>query len=293
MRDAPIFSKSLLIRYIPSLNDEVRPAFRVGSFSTFTLGCSILIFLSVFVLAGYLLAAYSPSAINAGPRLSSPDPTYWFGTDALGRDMFSRVIHGFLLSIGISLAAAALAAVGGITLGLFGGYYRGWVEQALSRLVDVLLSLPGLLLAIVLIARLGPSMYTLILAMGITGIPTFYRITRAETMTMSTQPFVEASRSLGLSNIQLIFLHILPNIFPTLLALISLRVGIFLLMGSGLSFIGLGVKPPQVELGALLASGKEYYQTAQWLVVFPAGAILLIVLGFNLLGEGLRDRLEL
>ncbi len=292
LRNAPAIPESVIDEYRMSNENSGTITRKITLFSPITLGCVILGLLLIFVIAGNGLASYVPSKINAGPRLSAPDKIYWFGTDALGRDQFSRVVHGFEISLWISLAATLIASITGILLGLMAGFYRGWVDQIFSRMIDVLLSLPGLLLAIVLIARLGPSMHTLIIAMGITGIPAFYRVTRVETLSKSSQPYIETGRSIGLSNLQLIFRHILPNIFSTLLALISLRLAIFLLMGSGLSFIGLGVKPPQVELGALLAQGKEYTQSAYWLVLFPGCAIILTAVGFNLFGEGLRDQLE-
>jgi ABC-type dipeptide/oligopeptide/nickel transport system permease subunit len=257
------------------------------------LGYGFLAVLAFAAIFGPHFARFSPADINVGPRLSPPDQVYYFGTDALGRDLFSRVVYGLRISLWISLMATLIAAFPGIVLGMISGYYRGWTDQIFSRGIDVLLALPGLLLAIVLIARLGPSMTTLILAMGITAIPTFYRVARNETMSLSTHLFIEAGRSIGLTDFQLIFRYILPNINSALLALISMRLGIFLLMGSGLSFIGLGVRPPQVELGALLASGKEYFQTAKWLITFPGLAIVFTVLGLNLVGEGLRDRLDL
>jgi ABC-type dipeptide/oligopeptide/nickel transport system permease subunit len=253
------------------------------------MGIAIAILLVVVLLVGPELAQFSPSAVNSGSRLSPPGPEHWFGTDVLGRDLFSRVVHGFRVSLVISLAATLLTALPGVSLGLVSGYYQGWIDQLLSRMVEVLLALPGMLLAIVLITRFGSSLPTLIVALGITGIPTFFRITRNETLSMSKQLFVESSRSLGISTPALITGHIFPNIFPTLLVLTSMRMGTYLLMGSGLGFIGLGIQPPLSELGALLASGKEFYQTAWWLYTFPAAFIFLSVLCFNLLGEGLRD----
>lgn len=270
---------------------EMRESHRSSQlFSPFTIGLGMLCLLLVVLLTGPIFAQFSPSAVNSGPRLSPPGPIHWFGTDALGRDLFSRISFGFRISIGICIAATIITAAPGITLGLVSGYFQGWIDLVFSRLVDVLLSLPGLLLAIVLIARLGPSMLTLIFALGITGIPTFYRITRNETISMSKQSFVDASRSLGISNFSLIVRHIFPNIFPTLLVLTSMRIGIYLLMGSGLGFIGLGIQPPLSEIGALMAYGKEYFQTAWWLFTFPAIYIFLTVLALNLTGEGLRDR---
>lgn len=254
------------------------------------LGAALLLVVLLVALVGPLAARFLPDTINAGPPVASPDFTHWFGTDPLGRDLFSRVVSGLGVSLWISLGAALITTVPGVCLGLLAGYYQGWLDQALSRLMEILLSLPGLLLAIVLIARLGPSAQTTIIALGVTGMPSFYRIARSEAMSLSRQPFIEASLALGMSDLGIVFRHILPNILAPICVLTSMRMGTFLLMGSSLSFIGLGVQAPQAELGALLAAGKEYYDTAWWLIAYPGLCILLTVLGFNLFGEGLRDQ---
>lgn len=255
------------------------------------IGTALLLLVFSLAIFGPLLAAAPPQRIGAGAPLAAPSAAHWFGTDELGRDLFSRVVSGLRVSLWIGFAAATLTCVPGVLLGLAAGAWRGWLDSLLSRLMDVLLSLPGLLLAIVLIARLGPSVPTTIFALAVTGIPTFFRVTRAAALGVMRQPFIEASRALGMARLPLLLRHLLPNILGPVVVLCAMRVGILLLMASGLSFIGLGVQPPQVELGALLAAGKDYFGLAWWMIAFPGAAMLLAVMGLNLFGEGLRDRL--
>lgn len=236
-----------------------------------------------------VLAPYPPALIQAAHRLQPPGALHPFGTDALGRDLFSQVVHGARLALGLSLATAALAALPGTLLGLVAGFYRGWLEQALSRLMEAWLSLPGLLLAIVLVARLGASLETTVLALGVVGIPSYYRLSRSSTLAARHTAWVEAARAVGVRDDAILWRHILPSMASPLIVLTTLRLGTVLLAASGLGFIGLGAQPPQPEWGALLANGRDYMGMAWWLAVFPGLAITLTVLGFNLLGDGLRD----
>jgi len=237
------------------------------------------------------IAPYPPDQLLPGARLLPPSLLHPFGTDALGRDLFSRVVFGARLAIRLSFLAASLSALPGIGLGLLAGYYRGWVGQALSRFIDVWLALPGSLLALLIIVRTGPSLNGAILALGIAGIPSYFRLVRSSTISLSQLPYVEASRALGAGGARLLFLHILSNLLNNVVVLSTLRVGMLLLAGSGLSFIGLGAQPPEPEWGALIAEGRDYLDTAWWMFVFPGLAVCMTVMGFNLLGDGLRDRL--
>lgn len=242
-------------------------------------------------LAAPWLAPYAPDTLLPEARLLPPGGNHLFGTDSFGRDLFSRVVFGARLALRLSLVTAAISSLPGIFLGLLAGYYRGWLDQIFSRLVDAWLALPGLLFALLIIARTGPSLDGAILALGIAGIPSYYRLARAGTISLSQSPFVEASRALGAGGARILLKHILPNLLTSLIVLTSLRLGTILLAGGSLSFIGLGAQTPEPEWGALLAEGREYMRFAPWLVVFPGLAITLTVVGFNLLGDGIRDRL--
>lgn len=236
------------------------------------------------------IAPYEPDAIDGASRLLPPSPAHLFGTDAFGRDLFSRVVWGSRLALRLCLTTALVAGLPGIMMGLAAGYFRGKVDLVFSRFVDAWLALPGLLLALVVIARTGPSLDGTILALGLTGIPGYFRLVRSGAISLSQMPFVEASRALGAGAVQQIFCHILPNLTSSIIVLTTLRMGTFLLAGGSLSFIGLGAQPPEPEWGALLAEGREYFDIAWWMFAFPILAVTCTVLGLNLLGDGLRDR---
>lgn len=245
--------------------------------------------LCLVALLAPVLAPYDPTALSGDALLQPPSALHPFGTDAFGRDLLSRVIFGAQLSVRLSLVSVAISALPGTLLGMIAGYYRGWIDQVLSRLIDAWLALPGLLLALLVIARTDPSLDGAILALGVAGIPGFYRLTRSSTISLSQQAYIEASRALGAGGGVLIFRHILPNLLTSLIVLVSLRMGTFLLAGGSLSFIGLGAQPPLPEWGALLAEGRDYIDTAWWMFAFPLLAITITVMGLNLCGDGLRD----
>lgn len=249
----------------------------------------------VLVLVGVLaptLSKYPPDLVMAEKRLRPPNPIHPFGTDALGRDMFSRVVHGARIAISMALLGVSVAGALGVPLGLLAGYYAGWLDQVLSRAIEVWLALPSLLLAIVIVARLGPSLTNTVVALGIVGVPSFFRLTRSATLSARGAIYVEAARALGASDRRILFRHVLPNVAPSLLVLATMRMGVLVLAGGGLSFIGLGAQPPHPEWGALLAAGRDYMDIAPWLAIYPGLCISLTVAGFNLLGDGLRDALD-
>lgn len=248
----------------------------------------------LLVLAALLAPVLSPAApdqMQPAIRLQGPSMAHPFGTDHFGRDMFSRVLHGARIALQMSLLSVLLAALPGIWLGLLAGYHRGWGEQILSRVMDAWLAFPGLLLAIVLVARLGASLETTVIALGVVGIPSFYRMARSGTISARQLLYIEAARALGIGHGRILLRHILPNLASPLIVLVSLRAGTMLLAAGGLSFIGLGAQPPLPEWGALLAAGRDYLDSAWWLALFPGLAFTLSVMGFNLLGDGLRDAL--
>jgi ABC-type dipeptide/oligopeptide/nickel transport system permease subunit len=225
-------------------------------------------------------------------RLQSPSLAHPFGTDALGRDMLSRVLYGARIALEMAIIGVGIASVLGVTLGLWAGYYGGWLDQVLSRVMEVWMAFPSLLLAIVIVARLGPSLRNAIVALGIVGAPGFYRMTRGCTLSARQAAYVEAARAVGARDRRIVLRHILPNIASTLVVLATMRMGMLVLAGGALSFIGLGAQPPRPEWGALLAAGRDYMDTAPWLAIYPGLCITLTVIGFNLLGDGLSDVLD-
>jgi len=254
-------------------------------------GGGMVLLLVLVMLLAPLMAPYDMTKIAPADRLQPPGWQHIFGTDAFGRDLFSRVVYGSRVSIAVAVLTVAIAALPGIALGTLAGMYTP-VDRILTRLMDAWLAVPGLLLAIVMVAAFGRSVAVLALALGLIGLPTYYRQTRAETLRVRGTLYVEAARSLGCREWHLLLHHVLPNTLPALLVLISLRVGGMLLAIGALGFIGLGVQPPTPEWGALMAEGRDYLRQAWWLSFFPGSAIAITVYAFNLLGDGLRDMLD-
>ncbi len=247
------------------------------------------------VLLGMLvpiLTAYAPDLIIPDRRLLPPGPAHPFGTDALGRDLLSRVSYGARLAARMALLSVSISVAAGLVLGSLAGYYTRWVDQIISRAMDGWLALPGALVAIVIVARLGASLDNLILALGIMGVPAFYRMVRNTTLSARHMPYAEAALALGASDARVMWRHVFPNILSPLVVLTTMRLGTTLLTGSSLSFIGLGAQPPAPEWGAMLSVGRNYLDTAWWLAVFPGLAVTTTVVGLNLLGDGLRDFLD-
>jgi ABC-type dipeptide/oligopeptide/nickel transport system permease subunit len=254
-------------------------------------GGIVLLLLLVAALAP-LLTWYPPDLVVAESRLQPPSLAHPFGTDALGRDMFSRVVYGARIAVGMAVLGVGIAMIAGVALGLVAGYRGNWSDQALSRLMEVWLAFPSLLLAIVIVARLGPSLKSTVIALGIVGVPGFFRLTRASTISARQVAYVEAARAVGAHDRRILLRHILPNVASPLIVLTTMRLGTLLLAAGALGFIGLGAQPPQPEWGALLAAGRDYMDIAPWLAIFPGVCITLTVVGFNLLGDGLRDALD-
>lgn len=249
----------------------------------------LLIFIAIF---GPLIAPNDPILVNTKERFQSPSSTYWFGTDEFGRDIFSRILYGGRIAVQIGIVSVTVAFLGGIVLGLISGYYGGLVDTIMSRLLEIWLSFPDILFVIAVVAILGPSLNTVILALGFQSIPAYARIVRGSVLGARKEVYVEAAQSVGVSNRQIMMRHILPNVVAPLIILSSMRFGGALLTGAGLSFIGLGAQPPTPEWGAILSTGRMYMYQAPWITVFPGMAIAVFVLGVNMLGDGLRDVLD-
>lgn len=253
-----------------------------------------IIILVIFLLAmlAPLIAPYDPNEINVKAILLGPSMQHWMGTDGLGRDVFSRMLHGGRISLLVGLVAVGISTLIGILLGAIAGFYRGWVDICIMRLVDVMLSIPSFFLILAVIAFLTPSIINIMIVIGLTSWMGVTRLVRAEFLSLREREYVLASRTLGARDYRIIFTHLLPNSLTPIIVSAVLGVAGAVLMESGLSFLGLGVQAPQASWGNILTDGKEYVQFAWWLSLFPGLAILITVLGYNLLGEGLRDALD-
>lgn len=256
------------------------------------IGVASVIILLLVAAVSTVWVPYPPEQLSAGPVLSPPSQQYWFGTDNLGRDLFSRVMTGAQYAVVMAFVGVAIGAAVGVTMGVVAGYYGRWADRILSRVMDVWLAFPALLLAILVVARFGSSLTSTVLALGVVGVPAYYRIVRSGSISGKHALHVEAARATGVSDASILFRHILPFTASSVIVLASMRSGMLLLAGAGLSFIGLGVQPPAPEWGALLSTGRDYLDTAPWLAILPGFAITLTVIGLNLLGDGLRDALD-
>lgn len=252
--------------------------------------------LSVFVVCAVLapwLAAQDPAQLDLAGRLLPPSHSHWFGTDALGRDIFSRTLYGARISLVVAVSVVSLSLGIGLVAGLAAGFYGGWIDTVLNIYVtNAFLSLPSILLAIAFVAFLGPGLFNLILALSISGWVGYARLVRAQVMAVKEREFVEAARALGASDMRLICLHILPNIVQPLIVQAAIGMAGAVLAEATLSFLGLGVPPPTASWGAMLNDARSHLFDSPHLVVFPAMAVMLAVLSFNFIGDALRDFLD-
>jgi len=260
----------------------------------------LIIVLLVLLMAAFapLIAPYSPIITNPGAFLTPPawqtggSTAHMLGTDAIGRDILSRLIYGARLSLSIGLAVVTLSVILGTVLGLAAGYFRGIFEIAVMRLMDIILTLPSLLLSIVIVAILGPGLMNAMLAVAVVVLPHYVRITRAAVITEMSRDYVTAARMNGASHLRLMFNEVLPNCIAPLIVQASLGISSAILDAAALGFLGLGAQPPSPEWGTMLADAREFVLRAWWVVTFPGLAILITVLAFNLLGDGLRDAFD-
>jgi peptide/nickel transport system permease protein len=260
------------------------------------LGAVGAVIMAVFVLAAIFadwIVAFDPLSTNASISLAPPSAQHWLGADFMGRDMFSRIVYGARISLAVGIGSTALGGVLGVALGLASGYIGGWVDLVSQRVVDILQALPLLVLALVMAAALGPSLQNTIIAIAIPLIPYAARVVRSNTLALREQPFVEAAKAVGMSELRIALRHILPNTLAPLIVLATAQLGSAILTEASLSFLGLGVPEPYPSWGRMLSeSAAEYVRTAPWLVVFPGIATSLVVFGTNLLGDALRDLLD-
>jgi peptide/nickel transport system permease protein len=266
-----------------------RRALRSGSL---LVGGLIVIVLLGAALFAPWLAPYAPTRIFPGAEIRPPGPAFLLGTDEVGRDILSRVLHGARVSLGVAIPSVALAVVGGTTVGVSLGYWGGAPDLLAMRLFDILFAFPPILLAIALVAALGPSPVNLVLTIAVLTLPQFAVLARGATLALTPQDFVQAARALGASHARILGRHVLPNLSATLAVQASLSLSIVILVEAALSFLGLGTQPPAPSWGSMLSRGRQYMTIAPWLVLAPGLAIMLAVLGFNLLGDAQRDLLD-
>jgi peptide/nickel transport system permease protein len=256
------------------------------------LGMAIVAALVVVALGQSLLAPQSPTKIDIVAALRAPDRAHWMGTDQYGRDIYSRVVHGSSISLVVGFISVGIAAIAGTTVGLLAGFYGGKVDGILMRIIDVMLAFPGILLALAIVSVLGPSLRNLMIAVGISGIPFYARLVRGSVLVAKEQLYVEAARVVGVPIPVILVRHILPNVVAPIIVAATLGMGGAILAAAALSFIGLGSQPPTPEWGRMLSEGRDYLRDAWWISTFPGVAIMLTVLGVNMLGDGLRDVLD-
>jgi len=229
---------------------------------------------------------------NIAERLQHPSAKHIMGTDNLGRDIFFRLLYGTRFSLSVGIVAVAIALCVGTTLGAFAGYYGGVVGEIIMRCTDIFAAVPNLLMAIVIVTALGANTLNLMIAVGVTSVPQFVRITRAAVLTVRSQEYVEASRAIGRSEPAIIFAHILPNCLSPIIVVVTLKIASAIIAASSLSFLGLGVPPPAPEWGSMLSAGRRFLRGYSYITMFPGIAIMLTVLAFNMVGDGLRDALD-
>jgi peptide/nickel transport system permease protein len=241
---------------------------------------------------GPVLAPYDPTLIHPGEQLAPPGPMFPLGADELGRDILSRALYGARISIEVSLIVVTLSGSIGVTLGLLSGYFKGLLDVVLMRIMDTIFAFPTLLLALTVVAVLGTDLRNLILAITIVYIPAFARIARGSTLSVSQQPYVEAARSVGVPHGRILLRYVLPNILAPVTVQFTISLAYAILVEASLSYLGLGVQPPAASWGSMLATGKPFMEISPWVAIVPGVAIMLTVLGFNLLGDALRDSLD-
>ncbi|GGK16961.1 peptide ABC transporter substrate-binding protein [Caldalkalibacillus thermarum] len=255
-------------------------------------GGILIVILVIIALFPSLFATHDPLAQNLQNKLAKPSSEHWLGTDHLGRDIYSRIIYGTQITLYVGFVSVLIGAFFGVLLGIISGYYGGWIDALIMRIMDVLLAFPGILLALAIVSALGPDMINVIIAVAIFAVPTFARIVRGSTLAVRKMEYIEAIRALGARDGKIIFQHILPNVMSPIIVQGTLYIASAILIASGLSFLGLGAQPPTPEWGAMLAGGRNYIWDAPHVSLYPGIAIVVSVLAFNLLGDGLRDALD-
>lgn len=256
------------------------------------LGSVIILLLLLAALFGSALAPYDPMEMAFAERLTGPGAQHIMGTDEFGRDIFSRILHGASVSVQVALIAVSISTIAGVLLGSLAGYFGGWLDEVIMRVMDILFAFPAVLLAITIMAILGRGIENAMIAIAIVYIPIFARVARGAVIGVRQREFVTAAGALGRNRLQILLRHVIPNSLGPIIAQISISLAFAILAEAALSFFGLGTQPPEPSWGRMLAEGRSFMQQAWWLGVFPGLMIMLSVMGFNFLGDGLRDLLD-
>jgi peptide/nickel transport system permease protein len=256
------------------------------------IGGAVILIVAVIAVCAPYLAPFSPDQIGAGRRLSPPGAAHWLGTDEFGRDVLSRILYGARLTLYVGVVAVGIGLACGVAIGAVAAYAGGWLGGVLMRAIDLLYTFPDVLIALGLVAFLGPSLTNAMIAVGISAIPYYARVTYGVVLAERQKPYVDAAQVVGAGHLRVIVRHLLPNVLPSMIVVASLGFSAAVLSASALSFLGLGAQPPTAEWGLMLATGRNYITRAPWLLIAPGIAIFITVIAFNVFGDGVRDLLD-
>lgn len=256
----------------------------------FMIGAGIALFMLIFLLVGCFFTPYDPDAMDGGAKMAAPSLSHLFGCDHFGRDIFSRVMKGTGTTFFVAAATVVLGGGAGILIGAFTGYFGGWADEVLMRFNDAAASFPNILLALVFITILGPGKYNVIFALAIVFIPSFARITRSEFLSQREMDYVKSARLMGASHLRIMFVHIFPNALPSVLSMAAIGFNNAVLAEAGMSYLGIGVQPPDASLGRMLSESQTYLLSAPWCSIFPGLAVILLALAFSLLSDGILKK---
>jgi peptide/nickel transport system permease protein len=255
-------------------------------------GAGIVIFFIILALIGPLIASQGINEQYLPNRLLKPSSTYWFGTDDFGRDIFSRVIHGARISLWVGFFSVIGSVIVGSILGIVAGYYGKWIDMVISRIFDIMLAFPSILLAIAVVSVLGPSLQNALIAIAIINVPNFGRLIRSKVLSIKEEEYITSAKAIGMRDVRILFSHILPNSMAPVIVQGTLAIASAIIEAAALGFLGLGAQAPAPEWGKMLADARVNFINAPWTMIFPGLAIMLTVLGFNLMGDGIRDALD-
>ncbi len=255
-------------------------------------GMIFILFISAMAILAPIVATHDPNVQVLEERLDPPSPEHWFGTDELGRDFYSRLVYGARISLFIGIVGTAAGVLCGTLIGLVAGFFGGWTDNVVMRVIDIMYAFPGILLAILVVAVMGPGIFNLIIVLAIFSIPSLSRIVRSNVLSLMSENYVEAARALGASRLRIMFIHVLPNTLAPIIVYTTLSVAGAILTAAALGFLGLGVQPPTPEWGSILSNGRVYLRRAPLLMIYPGLLIFLTVISINLIGDALRDALD-